>query len=296
MQSTFDDFFKRAIEHEGKVCEDVPGDRGGPTKWGVTIGRLATIKGVREPKRGSTAFEALKAELFALSEDEIAEIYRRDYWNAVRGDDLPAGLDYCVADYGLNSGPPRAVKALQKLCGNPQTGRMDDETIREASAYAPAEIIMLFQDERARFLNAIVDGNPSQRKFLKGWLARVGDVRRAALAMADKKTAPAVPAPMPKAEPKPEPTHVETARKSLTARLGLAGLLAWFEEQFGFLKSLLPDVTGQVQEIADPLTSLGGLLKANMSGVIAALTAGILVTMIIRHVRDRRERDALKGE
>lgn len=296
MDKTFDEFFKRALDHEGRVCEDVPGDRGGPTKWGITIGRLAAIKGVREPKRGTAAFEALKAELFALSEDEIAEIYRRDYWAAVRGDDLPAGLDYCVADYGLNSGPSRAVKALQKLCGNPQTGTMDEETLREAAAYAPADIIMLFQDERARFLNAIVDSNPSQRKFIKGWLARVGDVRRAALNMADKKVAPTAPAPMPKAEPPPVPSSTETARKSLTARLGIAGVLAWLEEQFGFLKSLLPDVTGQVQEIADPLTSLGGILKTNMSGILTAITVGILVTMIVRHVRDKRELTSLKGE
>lgn len=295
MTSTFDTFFERAVQYEGKVCEDVPGDLGGPTKWGVTIGRLATCKGVREPKRGTQAFEDLKAELFALTEAQIKSIYRKDYWDAVRGDDLPAGVSFCVADFGLNSGPSRAVRYVQKLCGRPQTGTMDDATVREVNGFQAVEMIMLYCDERARFLNAIVDGTPSQRKFLRGWLNRVGDVRRAALADAEQASIPvAVAQPMPKAEEPVEAGPVATATKSWTVRWGAAGMLAWAEDQFGMLKGLLPDMSDAAREVAGPLESLGHLLKTNMSKIIAVATIAILVVMIYRHVTDKRELNRLR--
>lgn len=296
MASRFDDFFARAIEHEGKVCEDVPGDRGGPTKWGITLGRLADCRGVREPKRGTAAFESLKADLFALGESEIKDIYRKDYWDAVRADELPAGICYAVSDYSLNSGPSRAIKALQKLCGNPQTGRMDDETIREANAFQPVELIMLYCDERARFLNAIVESNPSQRKFLKGWLSRVGDVRRAAIKDAEGAPAREVTTAMPKAELGPEPTHAGTALTSGTVQAGAGGLATIGIAASDVLKDGLPEVTAQAQDLAGPIQSMMHLVKQHSSGIMLAVVGVLLVVMIVRHVRDKRELKALRGD
>ena len=297
--SRFDLFFKRAVEHEGKVCEDVPGDNGGPTKWGVTIGRLATIKRMKEPRRGTAAFEKLKAELFALSEAEIKTIYRQDYWDAVRADDLPPGLDYAVADFGLNSGPAKAVRSLQKLCGNAQSGRMDDETIAEASSGDTVDMIMRYCDERARFLNAIVAEKPKQGKFLKGWMSRVGDVRRTAIKDFEKTPVAAIeppPMPMPKAEPPPAPSTVTTAAKSTTIRTVIASIFAWIEAQFGFVRDLLPDVSSEIQTVADPLTSLGGLLRINMGAIVAGVSLVALIVVLIRHTKDKQELQQLKGE
>lgn len=303
MSTAFDDFVERAWRFEGKVCEDVPGDKGGPTKYGVTLGRLATIKGVREPKRGTAAFATLKNELYALTEDEIKAIYKRDYWDAVRGDDLPAGVNLVVADFGLNSGPSRAVKALQKLCGNPQTGRMDDETIREANAYVPAELIMHYCDERARFLNAIVESNPSQRKFQKGWLSRVGDVRRAALNAADRKpSAVSAPLAMPKAEPAPvaDPGTtkelVKAASSSWSIRWIFTAGMAWVENKFGFIRDALPDAKTAYDEIADPLSSFAGVLRQNWDDILVVIAITALVIALYRHSKDKSELNSLKGE
>lgn len=296
MASPFDDFFKRAIAHEGKVCEDVPGDRGGPTKWGVTLGRYAESIGAKTPRRGSEQWDLMKDELFALDEAAIKQIYKRDYWDAVRADSLPLGVGYAVADYALNSGPSRAIHALQKICGNDQSSMMDDETIREAGQFQPVELIMLYCDERARFLNAIVDGNASQRKFLKGWLARVGDVRRAAIKDAEKVPSTGEDKPLPKAEPPAVPGHVETARKSVTTRLGLGGVLLWIEEQFGLVREMLPNASGEAHDLADPLTALGGLIRVNWAAIIAGITLVILVVMVVRHHKDKRLLNALKGQ
>lgn len=227
MQENFQAFFAAALEHEGKVFEDVPGDRGGPTKWGITIGRLAQVKGVKCPAKGTAAYAALRQELKDLAPERIEEIYRADYWDAVRGDELPAGLDYCVADFGLNSGPSRAVKYLQRLLEQPQTGTLQDEAIQEIARHPLDELITTYCDERARFLNQIVENNPSQAKFRKGWLSRVGDVRKTATKMAASAPVPeTVRVAMPKAD---VPEHGSEEKTSL---------LDTSERNFSILNSL----------------------------------------------------------
>jgi len=304
MASAFEEFFKRAVEHEGKVCEDVPGDRGGPTKWGITIGRYADIKGMPVPRRGTDAFYEMKSQLFKLSEAEIKEIYRRDYWDAVRADELPPGMNLAVADFGLNSGPSRAVKVLQKILGNPQTGRMDNETISESHAFDRVELIILYCDERQRFLNAIVTSNPSQRKFLKGWTTRVGDVRRAALAMADKaKDQVPVRATMPKADdPHPPPQAAPTVAGEAVKSKSVWLLLSVAAGKVGdFFFGLGDAATGMIGRAVDvlkatqteaddaiaPLVSLGERLKLNVGNIALWVTVGTLIIVVIRHAHDK---------
>lgn len=299
----FDTFFKKAVEHEGKVCEDVPGDNGGPTKWGITIGRFCTSKGIKVPKRGSKAFETLKAELFALTEGEIKTFYRRDYWDAVRADELPPGINYAVADWGLNAGPSRAVKAAQKLCGNNQTGRMDDETLGEVSAYDPVEFIIMLSDERTRFYNAIVANRPKQRKFLNGWISRTGDVRRAAISMAGKITPqPTDTAAMPKAAGDDThdapPSVVKEAVKSksnnlLVVMIGLVwakiqGGMAWLAERIGDFADVAGETVSEVGDTIAPLKALAKLVQVNIDGVIwAGIVTAIAVCVLSRHTRDK---------
>ena len=299
--SAFDVWFGKAVEYEGKVNEDVPGDGGGPTHWGITIGRLATIKGVPEPKRGTDAFYELKSKLYALTEAETKEIYKRDYWDAVRGDDLPAGVNLAVSDLGLNSGPSRAVKFLQRICGNPETGRMDDETIREAHAFDPVELTMLYCEERERFLNAIVASRPNQRKFLKGWLTRVGDVRRASIVMAEKAPVHAPkPQSMHKAEPvsKPVPTVAKEAAKSKSVWMLFSTIVgygadlvfgagSWVTERFGDLVGVLKTVQSESEDAIEPLVSLGEKLHLNLGKVALWATIATLVVVLIRHTNDK---------
>lgn len=301
-KSAFDVWFGKALDYEGRVNEDVPGDGGGPTHWGITIGRLATIKGMKEPKRGTDAFYQLKSQLYALTEAETKAIYRRDYWDAVRGDDLPPGVNMAVSDYGLNSGPSRAVKALQRLCGNPETGRMDDETVREAHAFDRVELIMLFCDERERFLNAIVKARPGQRKFLKGWLSRVGDVRRASIAMAEKNPAPEpAPKPMPKATPPappPVPSVAKEAAKSRSVQLLVSTILgyiadfffgigSWISERFGDLAGILKTVQSESDENVAPLVSLAEKLHLNAGKIAFWALIVTLIIVVIRHINDK---------
>ncbi len=70
-----------------------------------------------------------KDDVRVLSRAEAAEIYRARYWNAIAGDDLPAGLDLATFDYAVNSGPSRAVQTIQGLVAADVDGRIGPKSL-----------------------------------------------------------------------------------------------------------------------------------------------------------------------
>lgn len=137
-----------------------PSDPGGPTKYGVTHRTLAAHRGV--PRVNPDQVRAL-----TLAEAE--EIYRRSYWSQSGGDLLPVGLDYAVFDFGVNSGPARAVKTLQKVVGVRQDGVVGAQTVAAVGKHAVVDVITALCAERMRFLR----GLKTWRKFGRGWAIRV---------------------------------------------------------------------------------------------------------------------------
>lgn len=105
--------------HEGGYS-NVSTDRGGPTKCGVTHTTLASHRGVKS---------VTAAQVKAISREEAEDIYRRSYWTQSGGELLPPGLDYAVFDFGVNSGPARAVKTLQKVVGVREDGQVGEQTL-----------------------------------------------------------------------------------------------------------------------------------------------------------------------
>jgi len=88
------------LHHEGGFVNH-PDDPGGMTNLGVT-------KAVYEKYIGRNATEA---EMKALTQTEVSPIYKTNYWNRGKCDDLPSGVDWSVFDWGVNSGMGRAAKA-----------------------------------------------------------------------------------------------------------------------------------------------------------------------------------------
>jgi lysozyme family protein len=162
---------RRVLASEGGYVNH-PSDPGGPTNFGITI---ADYRRYVKP-------DATAADIRAMQVDEAKAIYREKYWRAVRCDDLPAGVDYCVFDYAVNSGTGRVPKVLQRVLGIAVTGRMDDATIAAARKRDARAMIQSICDERLRFLQ----GLKTWPVFGKGWGKRVAEVRSAALALADK--------------------------------------------------------------------------------------------------------------
>ena len=162
---------KRLLASEGGYVNH-PSDPGGPTNFGIT---LADYRRYMKP-------DATAADVRAMKVDEAKAIYREKYWRAVRCDELPAGVDYCVFDYAVNSGTGRVPKVLQRVLGLGVTGRMDDATVAAVRRREARAVIQAICDERLRFLQ----GLKTWPVFGKGWSRRVGEVRLAALALADK--------------------------------------------------------------------------------------------------------------
>ncbi|MBA8910140.1 glycoside hydrolase family 108 protein [Aminobacter ciceronei] len=177
------------LKHEGG-WSDHPADPGGATMKGVT---LANFRRYVKP-------DATKDDLRRITDEQLATVYRRFYWDAVHGAELPDGVDYAVFDFAVNSGPGRAAKYLQGVVGVVQDGRIGPATIAATKAMMRATVINDLCDKRMKFLR----GLKTWPTFGNGWTARVSSVRADALKLAAPQPAP-IPAPIP--APAPEPTR-----------------------------------------------------------------------------------------
>lgn len=178
--SSYDACLARLLAHEGGYTNH-PADSGGPTNFGITI---ADYRRYVKP-------DATAADVKAMRVEGAKAIYRTRYWDALRCDDLPAGVDYAVFDYGVNSGVGRAGTVLRRcLQLADDTSRVTDRVIAAASAADAVRLVTRLCDERLAFLKSLKTWDV----FGRGWERRVDEVKAAALALAA--APPARPAPV----------------------------------------------------------------------------------------------------
>lgn len=168
MKENFDEALKAILHHEGGFVNH-PKDPGGMTNLGVT-------KRVWEEWVGH---EVDEKAMRALTPAIVGPMYKVKYWDKVRGDDLPAGVDYAVFDAAINSGPGRAAKWLQTTVGAVPDGAIGAGTLGKVAAMEPAAIIEKYQETRLAFMQSL----PTWDTFGKGWGRRVTEVKEAALKM-----------------------------------------------------------------------------------------------------------------
>jgi len=118
-KSNFNICTEWALIHEGGYVNH-PKDPGGATNKGVI---QRTYNGFRDLKK------LARQSVRHITMDEVMEIYKSQYWDLVQGDLLPAGLDYAVYDFSINSGPSRAVRFLQEILGVKVDGVMGNATL-----------------------------------------------------------------------------------------------------------------------------------------------------------------------
>ncbi|MBT0780590.1 glycosyl hydrolase 108 family protein [Paracoccus sp. pheM1] len=190
MKSNFDRCLAEVLRHEGGYVND-PHDPGGETNMGIS--------------KRSYPNENIKG----MTRARAAEIYRRDYWNPVRGDDLPAGLDLVAFDAAVNSGVSRGAKWLQSALGAPADGKIGPQTLAAAKAAHPEAVIDRATGARLAWLRTL----KTWSRYGKGWTRRVESVREKAIAMSKATT----------------PNATEPAAPSGF----IAALLALFKSMFG---------------------------------------------------------------
>jgi len=164
----FDRALTAVLKHEGGYV-DHPKDPGGATNLGITIRTLGAWR-----KRPVT-----KLDVRQLTPAEASAIYRTQYWAAIRGDDLPAGLDYAMFDYAVNSGAGKAIRDLQGILGVQRDGQIGAITLQAIAKRNTRELVIALMARRLAFLQRLT----TWPAFGQGWSRRVRDVRALSLAM-----------------------------------------------------------------------------------------------------------------
>jgi lysozyme family protein len=211
---TFSTALRRGVfPHEGGYSNH-PADPGGPTNYGIT---LAVAR--RHWKAGATA-----ADLRAMPKSIAEDIYRRHYAAPLRYDDLPAGIDYCVLDYGINSGIGRAGKVLRRVLGlSDNTSTVTDGVIAAVTGRDPRPVINAICDERLRFLRSL----RTWPVFGRGWERRVREVRELSLSLSGMAAQPEPPVLTNKPAPgKGEVPQPRAAQAGAGAAIATAGTVA----------------------------------------------------------------------
>jgi len=168
MKENFNEALKAILKHEGGFVNH-PKDPGGMTNLGVT-------KKVWEEWVGKPVGEK---EMRALTPGTVAPMYKKKYWDAVKADELPTGLDYLMFDFAINAGPGRAAKTMQKAIGTTPDGAIGPKTMAALKAADPADLIAKFSMEKELFYKAL----PTFATFGKGWLRRVDEAKSHAVTM-----------------------------------------------------------------------------------------------------------------
>lgn len=202
--ATYNESLKRLLAHEGGYSNH-PSDPGGPTNWGITI----------IDARKYWKFNASSDDVRSMPLSTARGIYKEKYWNALRCDELPAGVDYAVFDYGVNSGIGRSGKVLRRVLGLPDNTHVVTEQVRgELLGKNPASVVAMICDERMAFLRRL----KTWPVFGVGWARRVAGVRTVGTRMAVGK--PPETAVLPPTLPAPGKGEVPINRKAQTGGIG----------------------------------------------------------------------------
>ena len=168
MNHTLEDALAFTLGNEGRYVNH-PADPGGATNFGIIQRNLNAWNGAH-PDLG------FPGDVKDLTQSQAETIYRADYW---RWDAISdAALAIKLFDIGVNGGLGTSIKLLQKAVNKLVTepiavdGQLGPGTLGAANAQPPAALLQALCQVQADYYQAIVQRDPSQSVFLKGWLNR----------------------------------------------------------------------------------------------------------------------------
>ncbi|MDI9872235.1 glycoside hydrolase family 108 protein [Flectobacillus roseus] len=171
--------FPHTIRVEGETFTRIHLDKGGATKYGITImtysywcnGKKITV--VVCDKDGDGKITA--KDLNRVTLEDVKPIYKINYWDVALADQINnQAVAEIIVDFFINSGASgRNIRLIQKLLNVTQDGHFGPVTIKAINKQDPQKLFKKIHDFRIKFYTQIVKNNPSQRKFLKGWKNRL---------------------------------------------------------------------------------------------------------------------------
>ena len=170
MKENYDKCLEMILHHEGGYVNH-PKDPGGMTNLGVT-------KRVYEEWVGH---EVDEDTMRGLTPEDVGPIYKKNYWDKIKGDQLPAGLDLCIFDFGVNAGTGRAAKFIQKIVGTAVDGGIGPNSLKKIDAYVEKhgieDVVKTYQSDRQKYYEKL----KHFKTFGRGWTRRVNETTEAAL-------------------------------------------------------------------------------------------------------------------
>ena len=164
MKDNFDECLKMLLHHEGGYVNH-PSDPGGETNLGVTKKVYQEWGGTKDMKD--------------LTVEDVAPIYKKNYWDRCKCDDLESGVDWVVFDWAVNSGTGRSAKAIQKICGASQDGAIGPKTLALIGTQNTQYVIDEFGKIRQDFYESLKTFDT----FGRGWTRRNKETTEKALEM-----------------------------------------------------------------------------------------------------------------
>lgn len=137
-----------------------------------------TVRGITQMTWDAAARDGIVAgDLQDATDAQLTAIYQANYWNALRCNELPAGVDVMVANDAVLAGPGHAARLLQRCVGVAEDGAIGPETLRGVWRVGTAPLIDKLHDADDAFFASLAKAP----LFLGGWTRREDDARALAL-------------------------------------------------------------------------------------------------------------------
>lgn len=255
---------KSVLIHEGGKV-DHPKDPGGRTAYGIT---QRVYDGYRRANKLKTR------DVWSITDAERDAIYRLQYWDAVKGDRLPPGIDVVIFDGAVNSGPGQAVKWLQRALGTVKVdGVIGEATIGAVLAHPNHDaLVQAIIAQRMKFLKAL----ETWKTFGKGWTRRLAGVEQLGLSWASGGT---IPAPFLSFVSGGDAKALEADLQKAPSQLVGAVLAA-----AGTAGVTLPQIVDQAVKIGEQLPVLTNAINEAKGGLLQIVTYLPAVQVVIDHL------------
>jgi lysozyme family protein len=167
-QENWQECLETILHHEGGYVNH-PKDPGGETNLGVT-------------KRVYEEFGGTK-DMRDLTVEDVEPIYKKNYWDRIKADELPSGLDLAVFDWAVNSGTGRAAKKLQSMIGTVADGGIGPNTLRTLNDYIDEHGLETTIENYAKVRQDFYESLSIFEDFGRGWTRRNKETKEKAISM-----------------------------------------------------------------------------------------------------------------